>query len=56
MYLLADGSQMASGAQTMPAVSSSTMTNRSLVQLRRSVLSQTKMPREPVLCEADQDV
>jgi hypothetical protein len=41
------GSQMASGAQTMPAEASSTVTSLSLVQLTRSVLSQTKIPREP---------
>jgi hypothetical protein len=50
------GSQMASGAQTMPAVASSTTTSLSFPQLMRSVLSQTKIPLEPVRCAASHDV
>ena len=46
------GSQIASGAQTMPAVASSTTTSLSFPQLTRSVLSQTKMPLDPVRCAA----
>jgi len=51
---LLSGSQMASGAHTMPAVASSTTTRRSFTQLTRSVLSQTKMPLEPVRTAAFQ--
>jgi hypothetical protein len=46
------GSQIASGAHTMPAVASSTTTSLSFPQLIRSVLSQTKIPLEPVRCAA----
>lgn len=46
------GSQIASGAQTMPAVASSTTTNLSLTQFMRSVLSHMKMPLDPVRCAA----
>ena len=50
------GSQIASGAQTMPAVASSTVTSLSFPQLMRSVLSQTKIPLDPVRCAASHDV
>lgn len=46
------GSQIASGAQTMPAVASSTTTSLSFPQLTKSVLSHTKIPLEPVRCAA----
>ena len=51
---LFSGSQIASGAHTMPAVASSTMTRRSFTQLTRSELSQTKIPLEPVRTAAFQ--
>lgn len=50
------GSQIASGAHTMPAVESSTVTSLSLTQFTRSLLSQTNIPLEPVRCAASQEV
>lgn len=49
-------SHMASGAHTMPALEFSTTTSLSLLQLTRSVLSQTKMPLDPCLWAASQVV
>ena len=40
----------------MPAVLSSTVTSRSFVQVTKSVLSQTNIPRDPVRVLAAQEV
>lgn len=54
-YWFAEGSQIASGAQTIPAVSFSIVTRRSSVQLIKSVLSQIKIALEPFAEAASQD-
>lgn len=51
-YLLELGSQIASGAHTIPAVESSTIGRLSFVQVVKLVESQVRMPRDPKISES----